>query len=222
MLNVVCFFWKGSDRPSWQSEETGQVYINNLYRGVKRNLTLPHRFWCFYQKGLELELDEGIHAVPFDSPSWKGCFPKLKAFDPENGLSGRVVVMDLDMVVTGSLDEMFSYNGYLMTRSTFVREQKSGGDIVFFRAGMFPFWTTLVDNPESFERKYGGRERFVYRDAWKPYFDFVQDLYPGQLCSYKRHVRRYGIPNNCRLISYHGRPRPHEIKNPLLAQYWNG
>jgi hypothetical protein len=54
----------------------------------------------------------------------------------------------------------------------------------------------------------GGRSDYWYaRVAPKP--DRLQSLYPGQIVSYKAHARA-GIPENARLVCYHGKPRPND------------
>lgn len=226
MLDIVTFYWKGTDRPTWDDPQRGIDYINRLYAGVCRNLTLPFKFTCFLQEGINHKnIDKGINIIYFYSPSWLGCLPKLKAFDDDNGFTDRVIVLDLDLVITGNLDEMFSYNGRFMTRSTFKKLPRivSGGDIVFFQAGTMPFWDLLKEKPKEIENITGGRERFIYRQFFsKIGMDFVQTLYPNQIFSYKRHVKRAKgkLSPNCRIVSCHGRPRPHEINEPWIKEHW--
>jgi hypothetical protein len=38
--------------------------------------------------------------------------------------------------------------------------------------------------------------------------------------SYKRHVRRKGLPANARIVSCHGKPRPHEINERWAKENW--
>ena len=222
MLNVVCFYWSGKDRPGWNDRNLGARYVNALHRGVQRNLSIPHRFICFSDNGLKV--DKGVEVQNFDSPSWKGCFPKLYAFHPENGLSDRVVVMDLDLVVCGSLDDMFSYDGDFMTRMAFRNRLtgKSGGDLVFFRHGTYTnLWHLLHEKFIILEQEERGRERNVYR-KYVGKMDFVQPLYPNQVLSYRRHVRLGQWHDNCRIVSFHGKPRPHELKTePLVKEHWS-
>lgn len=226
IIDVVCFYWQGTDRPNWDNAELGKEYINRLFAGVSRNLTLPFKFTCFLQKGIDRkDINKNITVVYFDSPSWLGCLPKLKAFDPSNGFVNRVIVLDLDLVITGNLDDMFSYSGRFMTRSTFklLPDMLSGGDIVFFPARTFPFWALLTEQKERTEEITGGRERFVYRQYFKMIgMDFVQVKYPNQIFSYKRHVRQANgkLAPNCRIVSCHGKPRPHEIQETWIKEYW--
>lgn len=80
-------------------DKYGSDYIDKLRRGLERNLT-GHEFRVF-----EAE-DADLTQVP-------GCFARLRAFDPEwqarQGLKegDRLVILDLDLVVTGSLEGLF-------------------------------------------------------------------------------------------------------------------
>ena len=40
---------------------------------------------------------------------------------------------------------------------------------------------------------------------------FVMDLLPNQIQSYKLHVKRHGIHPECRVVAYHGRPKPWDV-----------
>lgn len=77
-------------------------YVRKLRAGVSRNLSEPHEFKvCTPQPE-----DEHLTEI-------KGCFARLRMFDPAwqaaNGFQpgDRIVCMDLDLIVTGSLDGLF-------------------------------------------------------------------------------------------------------------------
>ncbi|MBZ9759485.1 hypothetical protein LB553_01100 [Mesorhizobium sp. CA8] len=80
----------------------GPEYVAKLASAVRRNLKQPHRFAVFFPQ----EEDAYLTEIP-------GCFARLRAFDPEwqasNGIEpgDKIVCMDLDLVVTGSLDGLF-------------------------------------------------------------------------------------------------------------------
>lgn len=78
----------------------GDEYVDRLRAGVARNLTQAYEFRVFTPK----EEDRGLTAIP-------GCFARLRMFDPawqaEHGITGRLVCMDLDMIITGPLDALF-------------------------------------------------------------------------------------------------------------------
>jgi hypothetical protein len=217
MLNVICFYWRGIDRPGWMDPFLAVEYISKLQAGIARNLTLKHKFICFTNEDVQIK---GVETRMFGSPSYKGCLPKLCAFDPKNGLEGRVVMLDLDIVITGDLDEMFSYDGSFMTREAFRVPGKSGGDMVFFEAGKHPdIWMDFRFKTSRFISTYKAQERSVYRDL-RPDCDFVQRNYPGQVLSYRNHVKKTGMTDSCRVVSFHGKPRPHEVQDVLVQENW--
>lgn len=92
-LNIVTFRW---------GEKYGPEYVNKLHAGIDHNLTEDYRFCVLHP----LPEDEYLTKMP-------GCFARLRLFDPEfQRLCGfqegdRIVCMDLDLIVTGSLDGLF-------------------------------------------------------------------------------------------------------------------
>lgn len=94
MLIISTWRW-GSRYPSH--------YVDKLRASVARNLSLPYEFRVFTPE----PEDKGLTEI-------RGCFARLRAFDPTwqaaQGLNpgDRVVCLDLDLVVTGSLDLLFS------------------------------------------------------------------------------------------------------------------
>jgi len=224
-LNIVCFYWQGGITSGWGNTILGIEYVNRLYRSISRNLTSPFKFTCFLQEGIQArKLMSEINIHRFSAPVWEGRLPKLYAFSKGNGLEGRVVIVDMDLIIVGNLDEMFAYNGKFMTRGEPGNPNISGGDIVFFEAGSFSnFWDDLVKDPAGVVKKTKGSERYFYRQWLNGDQDFVEKLYPGQWMSYKFHIRRGNltIPKNCCLISCHGHPKPHELaKLDWIQRYW--
>lgn len=217
-LNIVCFLWHG-DR--WSEDDDGHEYVNRLYRSVQRNLTIPHNFICL--TNMPDGLEDGIIIRPLHAPSWKGCLPKVCMFDPLLGLRGQVLSLDIDVVITGSLDELAGYRGNFAVRSSFADPRLLDGDIVGFKVGYRTnaVWNPLKLDPKKVEHITGGRERYWYRHVFGNDMDKWQELYPGQLLSYKRHIRRTGVlPEDARIVSCHGRPRPHEIDEEWAINNW--
>jgi hypothetical protein len=99
---------------TWIWGETyGDHYVRKLAAAVKRNLKQPYRFICFADRPRHLP---GINQFPIlntDLLKVKGCFARLRLFDPNwqrnLGISSgdRVMSLDLDLVVTGELDPLF-------------------------------------------------------------------------------------------------------------------
>ena len=94
MLCVSCWRW-GTKYPD--------AYVDKLRASVARNLSLPYEFRVFTPE----PEDQGLTQIP-------GCFARLRAFDPAwqaaqgFGPGDRIVCLDLDLVVTGSLNLLLS------------------------------------------------------------------------------------------------------------------
>ena len=102
-LTVVCL---------WIKRRCGEpytvAYVERLRNMVARHLSLPHRFVCMTDT--PERLPAGIDRVPVKRfrtllPWWL----KLKLFSDAMGWSGRLLYLDLDVVVVGSLDEIATF-----------------------------------------------------------------------------------------------------------------
>ena len=101
----------------------GADYVNNLYRGVKRNLSLQHSFSCFTEN--PEGLDQNVNVIHLDNDKWKGWWSKVNIFDGSNYGSGKdeinkiILYIDLDMIISGNIDNLIlNYQGKFTTMST--------------------------------------------------------------------------------------------------------
>jgi hypothetical protein len=85
-------------------------YVLKLRRMVGRHLAAPHRFVCLTDQPDELP---GVECSPVPTPQdMFGWWSKMHLFEPGR-LSGRVLYLDLDTVVLGSLDDLLIGNSSL-------------------------------------------------------------------------------------------------------------
>lgn len=105
MLSVVTFFWHDDARK--RNYKFNHQHIRILRNMVGRNLSVPHKFICVTDD----EVDD-IDTVPLD---WSKHVPgtvflRLCMRNPEFGrpLGDRILCLDLDVVITGSLDKLVS------------------------------------------------------------------------------------------------------------------
>lgn len=220
-LCIVCTYWGNWCHPY------GVHYVNRLYRGVQRHLTLPHRFVCFTDHipgGDGPGLAAGIEVLPMDVPDWRWNLRKMIVYKPQNGLSGRVLLFDLDVVIVGSIDDIAQYAGEFATCEAAYRPGGVGGSIIGFAAGFGKrlLWDPLVINHAAIANATMGSERKYYTQRLcngRCKMDFWQDMYPGQVLSYKVDCKN-GIPEGARVVRFHGKPRPHEARDRWLTQHW--
>jgi len=192
------------DKKTSKEGVSGPEYVNRLYRGVKNNYSGDFTFKVFVDRSnAKIAVDEGIEVCEMHPPSYLGCLPKLWAFNiAENGIEegSRVVVHDVDTVICGSLDRMYSATDKFICRAD-EKTHRPGGGMLGFKAGIgqdiYDLWkskgkgfeVTTANTNKRFHA--GGSERAVYYHYIKP-DTYWQDICPNMLLNYKRQYVKFG------------------------------
>ncbi len=166
MKQVVCINW---------GTKYGPPYINRLYAMVARNLTPPFRFTCFCDdpSGIRGEVDtQPLPEIGYDIPKAKtGIWGKSRLWGLRLGdLTGPVLFLDLDVVVTGSLDALFLHGdpeGVVMARNPSNPLERLGQTSVFrFPVGkLAPLQKAFAENGAQIAADYRYEQRFVTKRA---------------------------------------------------------
>lgn len=86
-------------------------YVTRLARMVRAKMTRPYRFVCLTDDPRRFTSDD-IEPIVIPNPrpqfAW---WAKLHLFDPSKFSRGRVLYLDLDTLVVGSLDDIVDYPG---------------------------------------------------------------------------------------------------------------
>ncbi len=105
-VNVICIKW---------GTLYGPEYVNKLKNMIKRNTNYNVNFHCFTEVSEGLDSDVNVHPLPvmhMDMADCKWAYRKEAGLCDDNlgGLNGqRVFFFDLDTVIIGNLDPLFSY-----------------------------------------------------------------------------------------------------------------
>ena len=142
----------------------GADYVNKLYWGIKKHLTIPHTFSCFTDDATGL--DSNILVKPLKN-KWQGWWSKVHIFDPSvyptEGASDWIFYIDLDMIVTGSLDDLVGYIGTkitsfatLTTDEIFCENVDNGynSSIMIFQKDKLSHLYTILDRYYDYIMKY--------------------------------------------------------------------
>ncbi len=238
MVNVICMKW---------GRKYGPAYVNILRRMVARNLSRPHRFVCFTEQteGLDPEVEVlplpecRVPARP-EIEAWR----KISLFTPQLGLSGPTLFLDLDVVITGSLDPFFEYEPgrFCIIHNWTHPDRRVGNSSVFrFEAGTYPsVFEDYNRDPDRIAAE--NRNEQIYVTARIDAQDGAV-WWPEAWCrSFKKHCLPKGllkllvparIPADARIIVFHGDPNPpeaasrwvykgHHFMRPArwIAAYW--
>lgn len=233
MITVAMVYKMGGDY--------GVEYVERLAHGIRRNITGSCRIVCLTDSasrtGSPWDLMDDV--TPLDR-GWPGWWSKVELFR----LPGPLLYLDLDTIVVGNLDPLVRWaedhkKSLLMLRGFYRRDQCSGvlawNDDVRWLFELFE--RDVADATFSFrsgavrmknrrgvfrgDQEWLGR---VLRDsAIPPRVVVAQDVLPG-VYSYKVDIKDSGrLPDDARMICFHGHPRPHEVNPvpPWMRVYWS-
>lgn len=109
MLTFVTWLWSGKTMGSKRSDYVAD-HVNRLASMIRRNTTLPHEIVCVTD--MPEGIDPSVRIVPMwpDLREYGRCYRRLKVFDPaiRKVLGPRIVSIDLDTVITGNIDHLFT------------------------------------------------------------------------------------------------------------------
>lgn len=209
MTTVACVLRSGGlYTPEW---------VWALKRGLARHVTEPHEFRVLS------DLDcFGLHGLKLHYP-WARWWAKLELFRP--GLfSGPVVYLDLDTLVVGDIADLLRYDGPLALLSDFYRPRNGQSGVMAWTPGLQSnwLWENFVQDPGEMSTHYRGDGEYIHALAGLysgAVYYRLQDLFPGQIVSYKVDARE-GPPPGARLVCFHGNPKPHDPQCGWAHREW--
>lgn len=208
-------------------------YVNVLFNACRKHIKGEFRFVCLtddatgFVAGIESFPIPDIGCLPMH---WKnGAWPKLSVFVKDlYGLRGRALFIDLDTVVTGSLDAFFEEDGDFLAVGAGQDWGKAGTNTKptantsifgFDLGGQSQIVDAYVASREAAFSEFEIEQRFAehYATSWRPWPD-------EWIVSFKRHLRRAVIVDRflaprlpgpeVRVVAFHGRPRPIDLIRP--------
>ena len=204
MLHVATCLWDANRHSLEFSRAYDESWVEKLYRGFQRNLTIPFRFVVFTDN--LRSFDGGIEQERLSEP-----VPDYGCFTEPYRLNEPMILVGLDTVVTGNLDHLAAYclRGDVkiaLPRDPYASERACNG-VALVPAGqrkVFDDWRG--ENDMEWIRQ-------------QPH-DFIDDLFPESVASYKGKIRERGL-RDVRIVYFHGNPKMHELQNvPWIAQHW--
>jgi hypothetical protein len=212
---VISFLWG-----EWPEDNPrlGAEYVRKLHSSVLRNTLTPFD-WVNFGNLIN------SRAIPSEFSQYRWNLKKMFMFSEEAGLKGYewVVALDLDLIVTGSLDFILKCRSTdLLTCRGAYLNQNPGGSVVAFDPNQQ--WTTeiaeyLRRNKKAVEELTRGSERKFYhilKDLGWLNIRYWQDLYPNTVLSYKVD----GYQPGASIVRFHGKPRPHQVNEQWIKENW--
>ncbi|MEO1549927.1 MAG: glycosyl transferase [Pseudomonadota bacterium] len=163
---VICIRW---------GTKYGADYVNRLYGMVARNITPPFRFACITDTSLGLRPEIDVVDLPelgCEMPTGTlGIWGKSRLWAAELGsLSGPALFIDLDVVITGSLDGFFEVGApedVILARNPNTPFEKMGQTSIFRYpiGGLTELRAAFQADPQGIADEYKFEQRYVTRNA---------------------------------------------------------
>lgn len=177
-----------------------------LAKQIKKFTTIPYRFVCYTDCKIP-----GIHTIPL-LKAYPGWWSVPEVFRHR----GPTVIMGIDTVIQGSLDSLFqlaldsSPQDFWMIRAFNIRNKYASGIMVY--NGDWSYIWDSFDYEAAITKFAKGGEQDHTKDCLRrrgitP--RIIQNKISG-IYSYKHHCKKR-IPNDCRVMLFHGKPRPFEV-----------
>ncbi|MEZ6041720.1 MAG: hypothetical protein R3C20_14530 [Planctomycetaceae bacterium] len=212
----------------------GADYVNRLYSMVSRHVSNPFRFVCYTdnREGIRDEVEcFDCPEVDIPSPKRNRGWRKISLWARElPGLSGTVLFLDLDIVVTGSLDDFFLYkpeSEFCVIHNWTQPDRRIGNTSAYrFEVGSHPeILQRLLTSHQTVLAEFPNSQTYVSSCLASS----IQ-FWPETWCrSFKRHcvpnkLLRWWIaphlPSDARLVAFPGRPNPHEAAAGIWPAPW--
>jgi hypothetical protein len=213
---VVCMKW---------GTRYGADYVNRLASMIRRNTRRPTRIVCFTEEPSGIDPGVETHPLPpINVPErvqWKG-WRKLSLWQhPLLDLEGDVLFLDLDVVITGSLDDFFDFEPghYCVAKNWSEPELRVGNTSVYrFPIGRMSYiFDDFNRDPERFLARYRNSQKYISGEAkdmvfWPPEWcvSFKHSLLPRWPLNFIQPAR---LPPTAKVVAFTGKPDPDEARD---------
>lgn len=221
--NIITIKW---------GQKYGSHYVNRLFQGVRRHIGGKVRCVCFTDDSTGIDDSVDVFPLPhFDAPeSHLWCnWRKISLFRDDLPIEGLALFLDLDLLITGSLDPFFEYgdadsipiiHNWIESHKTWFRPRPEIGNSSVFRlkANAFGFIYEQYLREMDWALKTFHPPQTYLTHCIRPYMCYWPETW---VISFKRHLMRTfplnwvlppkEPPASAKIVAFHGRPSPDEV-----------
>lgn len=218
MNNIICMKW---------GSKYNAEYVNKLYNMVKKNTNQTFRFVCFTEDTSGIDSHIETKPIPitgfkdFDNQEdWaKGNgWLKLSCFvNPLYDLKGPTLFLDLDIVITGAIDDFFTHEKTFTVIREWSMSDGTGNTSVFlYHAGEHSdALNEFISNKNVYLTHHRNEQEYITQYLIK---NKKVNYWPSEWCvSFKYHcmgrglrswIQEPSIPEGAKVVVFHGEPNP--------------
>ena len=211
MLTVATLLWDANRNTKHFSECYDESWVEKLYRGFERNLTVPFTFRCFTERVRFYE-EPAIKQSMLEAktPDYGTCIEPYRLGEP-------MILVGLDTVILRNIDHLAEYcltaKTIALPRDPYKWSQAING-VCLVPAG----------HQAVYENWRGENDMEWMRQ--QPHV-FIDDIFPGSVVSLKGHVmqrassQKSGGIDGVDICYLHGNPKMHELGHlPWINEHW--
>lgn len=216
----------------------GRDYVEKLRNMVARHLTIPYQFYCLTDDQHPID---GVNSlVHLNEGYTKGWWHKVHMFDPALKLQGRILYMDLDVIIHDNINKLIlnQEQNFLGIRD-FNRKfnpkwSMLNSSVMSWPAGLHPdIFTVFQDDKKRAQRLHGDQDWIwqvaktrikFWPDAWIQSYKWEirdrSDLTMSGGRRFFKSPKAISIPTGCSICVFHGDPNPHDIEDLYVIDNW--
>ncbi|MEO3387327.1 hypothetical protein [Mesorhizobium sp. CAU 1741] len=204
MLTVCTLLWDANDKSKSFSQIYDESWVEKLYRGFARNLTVQFRFVCYTDRARKMDSAITRMVVPgLGSGGYADCIKPYEMGVP-------MILVGLDTVVTGNCDHLAAYcttaDRFALPRDPYKPARACNG------VALVPVGHEHIAAEHKGENDMDHVRSYPHR--------FIDDEFPGAVVSFKGSVKKRGL-GDARIVYFHGEEKPHQLPagHPIL-RHW--
>ena len=217
----------------------GRDYVERLRNMVSRHLTVPYEFVCLTDDQHPID---GVRSIVQPNGNYqKGWWHKVHMFDPTLPIKGRILYLDLDVVIHNSINKLatFHTNDFMgihdFNRKFYANWHNLNSSVLAWNHGsQNHLWNQFKTNPKDAMRLAGDQDWI-----WKLSKDRIKFWPKEWIQSYKWEIRsreELAVINgkrqfkdvrndivvhpDCCVAVFHGDPNPCAVHDKFVVDNW--
>lgn len=229
-LNILCVRF---------GNKYGPHYVKILRNMIQRHISVPYEIVCLTDDPTPIE---GVRLIVRKNQGYaKGWWHKVHMFDPNLPLEGRILYMDLDVVICNNIDKIAVY---MPKNFVGIRDfnRKFHADWKYLNSSVMAWHAgtqTHIWDQFNKERTVAMRMQGDQDWIWKTSKDKIKFFPETWIQSYKWEIRsrddirlidgkRNFVKVNdevkphpeCAIAVFHGEPNPSEVRDKFVTENW--
>lgn len=216
----------------------GQDYVERLRNMVSRHLTVPYEFVCLSDDPTKIQGVRTLYqkSAGYNRPWWH----KVHMFDPNLDISGRILYLDLDVIICNNLDKLVNANNNHFygiqdfNRKFYPKYHHLNSSVMsWVHRSNQDIYQKFMENKAGAQKLHGDQDWI-----WSIAKTRIKFWPINWIMSYKWEIRsreellyRTGkrgfatvknptIPSDLSIAVFHGDPKPEDVTDPFVVDNW--